>query len=167
MAVQSFNRINPNRSIPTYVRNNNYEWSNLCFNRINPNRSIPTSAVVHSVLTVYGEVSIVSIQTDQSRQRYRDGSKGLFTRFQSYQSKQINPDEMMWVLNGLKRLSFQSYQSKQINPDFIEAQTVTANPFKSFNRINPNRSIPTSNIMDLDTLIKKFQSYQSKQINPD
>ena len=66
------------------------------------------------------KVSIVSIQTDQSRQ-------GLLTTlcdaaehtFQSYQSKQINPDMSIatTVLDAAEK--FQSYQSKQINPDFF------------------------------------------------
>ena len=37
--------------------------------------------------------------------------------FQSYQSKQINPDARNVLLKLAKRMSFQSYQSKQINPD--------------------------------------------------
>ena len=38
--------------------------------------------------------------------------------FQSYQSKQINPD--LWIATLLEKdfPRFQSYQSKQINPDF-------------------------------------------------
>ena len=65
-------------------------------------------------------------------------------KFQSYQSKQINPDirEGQHLLMIDKR-GFQSYQSKQINPDF---------PFDDKNRQAKGRL---------------FQSYQSKQINPD
>ena len=40
--------------------------------------------------------------------------------------------------------------------------------FSCFNRINPNRSIPTQITRDLKINFKAtFQSYQSKQINPD
>ena len=40
--------------------------------------------------------------------------------FQSYQSKQINPDEgNINLLHKLQDEKFQSYQSKQINPDII------------------------------------------------
>ena len=38
---------------------------------------------------------------------------------------------------------FQSYQSKQINPDDAKAQQDKANAVLGFNRINPNRSFPT------------------------
>ena len=38
------------------------------------------------------EVSIVSIQTDQSRQVWYKELEKILVKFQSYQSKQINPD---------------------------------------------------------------------------
>ena len=62
--------------------------------------------------------------------------------FQSYQSKQINPDQSRRIHDSNMEEMFQSYQSKQINPDVA------------------------------DTVLGKlasplFQSYQSKQINPD
>ena len=63
------------------------------FNRINPNRSIPTT-------------------------RSRSG-------------------KAYW------NHSFQSYQSKQINPDDDIVTTPTFVPGKGFNRINQDRSIPT------------------------
>ena len=37
--------------------------------------------------------------------------------FQSYQSKQINPDMGELIKAIAEFISFQSYQSKQINPD--------------------------------------------------
>ena len=40
-----------------------------------------------------------------------------FNSFQSYQSKQINPDELRTKARCAWALGFQSYQSKQINPD--------------------------------------------------
>ena len=94
---------------------------------------------------VYGldkEVSIVSIQTDQSRHYESAAQAQADVKFQSYQSKQINPDwgDRFWGrCNGE---GFQSYQSKQINPD------------------HANRSQSLS-------IMEGFQSYQSKQINPD
>ena len=36
-----------------------------------------------------------------------------------------------------------------------------------FNRINPNRTIPTMRSYDVTLTCEKFQSYQSKQNNPD
>ena len=39
--------------------------------------------------------------------------------FQSYQSKQINPDKKKIAINDNNEKKFQSYQSKQINPDPI------------------------------------------------
>ena len=91
---------------------------------------------------------------------------GSFDNFQSYQSIQINHDvipQRMWnsadvvsivsiqtdqsrpfrgrISDKLRDL-FQSYQSRQINPDTAIGQFLYAVQ-KGFNRINPNRSIPT------------------------
>ena len=84
--------------------------------RNNPNRSIPTSTIF------YGRVH--------------------HTMFQSYQSKQINPDMFGLDIQGIETELFQSYQSKQINPDMFGLD-----------------------IQGIETEL--FQSYQSKQINPD
>jgi len=88
------------------------------FNRINPNRSIPTEEDMEP-----DDVSII--------------------KFQSYQSKQINPDsQYLRRNNGLRCNKFQSYQSKQINPD-VASHIQEKLGLPGFNRINPNRSIPT------------------------
>ena len=47
----SFNRINPNRSIPTWTRSRSGKaYWNHSFNRINPNRSIPTATLAEPVV---------------------------------------------------------------------------------------------------------------------
>ena len=87
------------------------------FNRINPNRSIPTTSF----------------------------------------------DDVLRALSWL----FQSYQSKQINPDLFIRHNIDSTDM-GFNRINPNRSIPTGGDANVaEALGDEFQSYQSKQINPD
>ena len=43
--------------------------------------------------------------------------KEMFQSYQSKQSKQINPDYKDKFRQDLKNLPFQSYQPKQINPD--------------------------------------------------
>ena len=40
--------------------------------------------------------------------------------FQSYQSKQINPDLTSFDVKVWDGVRFQSYQSKQINPDYCK-----------------------------------------------
>ena len=87
--------------------------------------------------------------------------------FQSYQSKQINPDSKKLQNQVLSAKGFQSYQSKQINPDKMMALTVPLSETCGFNRINPNRSIPIMDIPVGEFKQETFQSYQSKQINPD
>ena len=87
-------------------------------------------------------VSIVSIQTDQSRPQGKEKLYEVVFRFQSYQFRQINPDLNEYDLADPSQMSFQSYQSRQINPDAVGAL-----------------------MFGLD--IQGFQSYQSKQINPD
>ena len=88
---ECFNRINPNRSIPTNPELTTEQMRAGGFNRINPNRSIPTHGWSDS-MGKYSWVSIVSIQTDQSRPQPGNNSLIEFFMFQSYQSKQINPD---------------------------------------------------------------------------
>ena len=62
---------------------------------------------------------------------------------------------------------FQSYQSKQINPDKEETVDYLTGKDR-FNRINPNRSIPTpKDFYFPNKPNEKFQSYQSRQINLD
>ena len=63
-------------------------------------------------------------------------------KFQSYQSRQINPDLVRAMRSGALLLLFQSYQSRQINPD-------------------------NNNQFSIHVTNATFQSYQSRQINPD
>ena len=93
--VCCFNRINSGRSIPT-LSWNLLKYSLLnCFNRINSGRSIPTQQVQ---------------QAPVAQQR----------GFQSYQFRQINPDEWTEWLDEIDYYSvFQSYQFRQINPDLV------------------------------------------------
>ena len=85
--------------------------------RNNPDRSIPTRTTVRAGV-------------------------GIEAKFQSYQSKQINPDFSGSHMAGIATGKFQSYQSKQINPYKKKSST------------------------EVD-MTGRFQSYQSKQINPD
>ena len=63
----SFNRINSGRSIPTNVIPALPTKEEEGFNRINSGRSIPTSEGIGYAHAFGDEVSIVSIQADQSR----------------------------------------------------------------------------------------------------
>ena len=63
------------------------------------------------------EVSIVSIQADQSRQSNHTKSKEVKNEFQSYQFRQINPDQnhtkCVEIKNGLVSIvSIQADQSR-------------------------------------------------------
>ena len=59
-------------------------------------------------------------------------------------------------------VSIQTDQSRQ--PNLLLNQEMG---ILRFNRINPNRSIPTSLDIHESEFEEEFQSYQSKQINPD
>ena len=139
--LKSFNRINPNRSIPTVPpkevtrliiwfqsyqsrqinpdqkKMRRWKWPVNSFNRINPDRSIPTSTWGDNS-TETNSVSIVSIQTDQSRLCKIQTPTEKDFKFQSYQSRQINPDVDCPDTCISRIITFQSYQSKQNNPDF-------------------------------------------------
>ena len=137
-----FNRINSGRSIPTITECHvPYNSTVLSFNRINSGRSIPTQNGAWRSTSI-DDVSIVSIQADQSR-RIMSGMTGFGDAvFQSYQFRQINPDgsyKNAAVVEG--NIKFQSYQFRQINPDMVYHTII---------------------IMS----IVKFQSYQFRQINP-
>ena len=188
----SFNRINPNRSIPTGSKQDLIRRLRTSFNRINPNRSIPTQQN-GTWIASGGGVSIVSIQTDQSRHIRRYAHRFYWQVFQSYQSKQINPDiektrELCAEEDDVSIVSIQTNQSRHAESnqeidevtavsivsiqtdqsrryvvhhhwyDFSDVSIVSIQTDQSrqrdlsksiltnvrFNRINPNRSIPTS-----------------------
>ena len=61
---------------------------------------------------------------------------------------------------------FQSYQSKQINPDNAGFDTSDGSNTVSIVSIQTDQSRPKLNKLK-GKVKKKFQSYQSKQINPD
>ena len=113
------------------------------FNRINSGRSIPTSGGYTQAYDITGQVSIVSIQADQSRQGWMTCDEVSLVKFQSYQFRQINPDDVSELeMRAKVAWAFQSYQFRQINPDDINTKPVF---------------VPS----------KAFQSYQFRQINPD
>ena len=62
---------------------------------------------------------------------------------------------------------FQSYQFRQINPDQVEVKEIEEEKEESFNRINSDRSIPTIYVVFTNSKRVAFQSYQFRQINPD
>ena len=127
--------------------------------QINPNmsRQIQTASVTTRFKRINSDrlIPIIDVIIDDKTQFV----------FQSYQSKQINPDPVLDALRDKKLGKFQSYQSRQINPDWVEV-TFSAMSRNSFNRINPNRSIPTWSFPNgFATLKWAFQSYQFRQIN--
>ena len=88
------------------------------------------------------EVSIVSIQADQSRPVNKTFGGYEEAAFQSYQFRQINPDYAPDSRGRLYPTKFQSYQFRQINPD-LGLELTRAEVKLCFNRINSGRSIPT------------------------
>ena len=92
--IASSDRNNPDRSIPTGFLSTKQAIVRIRFNRINQDRSIPTCEYPYVIM---------------------EGTQ----EFQSYQSKQINPDIFEKYVEVLDPTTFQSYQSKQINPDAV------------------------------------------------
>ena len=80
-------------------------------------KQINPDSKIQEKLGLPAKVSIVSIQTDQSRLEKLLKEKYKAELFQSYQSKQINPDTELRTKARCAWALFQSYQSKQINPD--------------------------------------------------
>ena len=91
--VVCFNRINSGRSIPTKMFNSSHRISKILFQSYQF-RQINPDAVRYVLLKPMKDVSIVSIQADQSRPAssfyFPDQNEN---GFQSYQFRQINPDE--------------------------------------------------------------------------
>ena len=137
------------------------------FNRINPNRSIPTSQRVPRQAG-RRKVSIVSIQTDQSR-HLTDATEEKWNPEVSIVSIQTDQSRLVTGNFGGIRdvVKFQSYQSKQINPDDKRAD---AQLNKDVNVSIVSIQTDQSRRVPLDqskAQQEAFQSYQSKQINPD
>ena len=143
-------------------------WKQITrFNRINSDRSIPTCYSTCGWHFWDNSVSIVSIQTDHSRPIESWNEKAYYYAC----FNRINPNRSIPTKHiyfpKVNENWFQSYQSKQINPDIISADISVAESW-SFNRINPNRSIPTwKTYPKRKEALRAFQSYQSRQINPD
>ena len=99
-SVMCFNRINPNRSIPTITTYDPYALKILF--QSYQSKQINPDEFGRLWLPFSRGVSIVSIQTDQSRifcdeQKYREALE-----LQSYQSRQINPDSYLcWASRGV------------------------------------------------------------------
>ena len=184
MRSEGFNRINLDRTIPTkssgearittflfqsYQSRQGSAGSRRCHAKgfqSYQSRQINPDVAIDKLNNLISAVSIVSIQTDQSRL-----------------------DIPLSPVISVE--SFQSYQSKQINPDLVTPTTAVL-PVCRFNRINLDRSIPTwshqlqrcyrsaVSIVSIQTdqsrlldalrdkkLGKGFQSYQSRQMNHD
>ena len=107
-----FRQINPDKKRRKKMGLLNLLFQSYQFRQINPdhNRYIPTFQKVE-------EVSIVSIQADQSRLEKTIKTKTFYLKFQSYQFRQINPDIIMSNRKHKFPTRFQSYQFRQINPD--------------------------------------------------
>ena len=110
------------------------------FNRINSGRSIPTSNNAISIFAT-ADVSIVSIQADQSRLTKIRENRWFKITFQSYQFRQINPDDGASIWDIIQRkvsiVSIQADQSRQFKIAIFTERR------------------------------ERFQSYQFRQINPD
>ncbi len=98
------------------------------FNRINSCRSIPTEEEVIDYLTpsdLFQSYQFMQINPDSVWILILQWMK---QKFQSYQFMQINPDLTMWMQHYAKILyMFQSYQFMQINPDMFNFLTTLTN----------------------------------------
>ena len=188
-----FNRINSDRSIPTHVQ---YEGGVGLgcqrFNRINSDRSIPTGRGAQWASRSH-RVSIVSIQTDQSRLRYNRYPSGRIIMFQSYQFRQINPDSIHLSLLSLCSVlvSIVSIQTDQSRHEFLitysswilkvsivsiqtdQSRRIMINTIRkngewvSIVSIQTDQSRPVLKNLPSHWNWLTFQSYQFRQINPD
>ena len=88
--------------------------------------------------------------------------------FQSYQFRQINPDQLKQhrQRNHQSPVSIVSIQADQsrLNPDFMRYEVALKFQSYQFRQINPD---PAALTLSLLPLVKEFQSYQFRQINPD
>ena len=90
------------------------------FNRINSGRSIPTQHG-KAILCVKKQVSIVSIQADQSRRACIDNPDVVRLGVVSIVSIQADQSRHFRVyFELLTSALFQSYQFRQINPDLVK-----------------------------------------------
>ena len=156
-------QINPDLKGVQTMKTKTLKFQSYQSKQINPDMDLRLRNLANLSL-----VSIVSIQTDQSRRAYWNHSSQYLDEFQSYQSKQINPDENIATLkeHADEEVSIVSIQTDQSR--LVKESSAHGLVQGRFNRINPNRSIPTwGNLILHRWLLLLFQSYQSKQINPD
>ena len=134
-----FRQINPDYSEMAVVSSLILEFQSYQFRQINPDLRKEWKRVSR-----IRQVSIVSIQADQSRHLLN-----LWGHFVKHLS-----------------VSIVSIQADQSRPSFSWNRIIWWTI--SFNRINSGRSIPTSgSIIQRAAELKAFQSYQFRQINPD
>ena len=137
----------------------------MSFNRINPNRSIPTRFYKFRYKEIIEFQSYQSKQINRDCARLNKPCIEL-TWFQSYQFRQINPDITDSIRSRsstvVSIVSIQTDQSRRNMPHHVRFG------YSCFNRINSDRSIPTGKrCIILDLVRALFQSYQFRQINPD
>ena len=165
--ITCFNRINPNRSIPTSIGQDKIKENHTKFQSYQSKQINPDLWRCCCSPSWFKHVSIVSIQTDQSRLYWCCRFHAWTERVSivSIQTDQSRQDKCLDAAEICMR--FQSYQSKQINPDQINQ--FDKNILDSgFNRINPNRSIPTKSVYvraysNQDVSIVSIQTDQSRQ----
>ena len=112
-------------------------------------------------------VSIVSIQADQSR--HLIGIIALVTlkrRFQSYQFRQINPDEAKYKKAYKFFISFNRINSGRSIPTFVPGKASYTKRGVSIVSIQADQS-RLHGMTDFGVAVMVFQSYQFRQINPD
>ena len=107
MGSPRFNRINPNRSIPTTRSRSGKAYWNHSFQSYQSKQINPDDDIVTTPTFVPGKGFNLDYMSASDEQE-----------FQSYQSKQIYPDHGA-TINLSKRKKFQSYQFRQINPDMM------------------------------------------------
>ena len=135
------------------------------FNRINSCRSIPTQSQ-YDRSPPCPEVSIVSIQADQSRRVQEQYPNAEIELFQSYQFRQINPDISRGGFRSLSLIvsivSIQADQSR-LNKEAISGTLTRTVSIVSI-QADQSRQDHEKALVEI---INKFQSYQFRQINPD
>ena len=89
------------------------------FNRINSGRSIPTIDIMARGKESGMFQSYQFRQINPDEEFNQEEEYYYVSRFQSYQFRQINPDTRTWTNGNKYNELFQSYQFRQINPDVV------------------------------------------------
>ena len=116
-----------------------FQFQSYQFRQINPD-IYHGRQVVKTVI----DVSIVSIQADQSRPVLYLMIQFNLKRFQSYQFRQINPDQISYHKKHKSNSCFNRINSGRSIPT-SSRMNWTEQMMNCFNRINSCRSIPTWN----------------------